>query len=112
MIIKKDERPWGNFKVFLENEKATVKILFLKKGEELSYQSHKHRDESWHVISGKGIVLLDGRELPVEEESSVEIKREQKHTAKAEEDMLILEVSRGEFDEDDITRYKDKYDRL
>jgi mannose-6-phosphate isomerase-like protein (cupin superfamily) len=111
MIIKKDERPWGNFKVFLDNEKGTVKILFVKKGEEISYQSHKHRDESWHVISGKGVVVIDDVEHLVEKDKCIEIKRGQKHCVKADEDLTILEISRGMFDENDIIRYKDKYNR-
>ena len=112
MIIKYDERPWGNFKVFLDNEKATVKTLFIKKGEEISYQSHEHRDESWYIISGIGIVTLDDKEYELKSNDSIEIKRGQKHSVRGEEDVLILEVSRGFFDENDIIRYKDKYNRV
>ena len=109
--MKKEERPWGYFKVFLENEKATVKLLLIKKGEELSYQSHKHRDELWHIIFGIGIVVIDDVKHLVEKGDSIKIKRGQKHTMKAEEDVLILEISKGLFDENDIIRYGDKYGR-
>jgi len=52
--IEKDfERPWGGFIKFIDNKPCTVKILQIKKGEALSLQSHKLRDEFWYLISGK-----------------------------------------------------------
>jgi len=56
MSIKNTEfRPWGSFTLFALNEKCTVKILKVK--EQLSLQSHKNREEFWHVIDGKVEVL-------------------------------------------------------
>lgn len=105
------EKPWGKFQQFAHNEYCTVKLLHIKAGEELSYQSHEKRDEYWYVAGGSGTVVLDDATHPVRPGSEVSIGRKQKHKAVASEDLIILEISTGEFDEDDITRYSDRYGR-
>src|SRR4030042_2575622 len=52
--IEKDfNRPWGGFIKFIDNKPCTVKILQIKRGECLSLQSHKLRDEFWYIVAGE-----------------------------------------------------------
>jgi len=107
------ERPWGNFRQFTLNNPSTVKIITVKPNEILSLQSHKHRSEFWRVISGAGTVEIgevkkntivgDEHEIPVGE----------KHRLGAgPEGIQVLEIALGDFDENDIVHYEDKYGRV
>ncbi len=124
-LLKKDlARPWGGFIVFADNEQCTVKILFVKKGQILSLQSHNQRTEFWYCISGKGNVLRGpikgslseikkGLETtPFIPGHNIVIPVKTVHTVEGVEDCQILEVSYGRFDENDIVRYEDRYGRI
>ena len=109
--VKTEQRPWGCFKVFAFNEKCTVKILEVNQGEELSLQTHKNRDELWYFLTA-GLVQLGEERIAVEPGQKVEIKRGVQHRIIAEENnVVVLEVSFGEFDEKDEVRLEDKYGR-
>jgi len=111
--IFQTERPWGNFRQFTHNEQSTVKILTVKPNEILSLQSHKHREEFWHVISGSGFVEIDGvkKETTIGDEH--EIKTGEKHRLSAGPGGIqVLEIATGDFDEMDIIHYEDKYGRI
>lgn len=41
-----EERKWGDFKILDMYKKSLVKHLFIKSGENISYQKHNHRDKS------------------------------------------------------------------
>ena len=109
--MKIDKRPWGQFNQFTKNEKSTVKIIYVNKGEELSYQSHEYRDEMWYLIEGKALVTLNGALYPFKINDQIHIKRGMKHNIKALTNVIFLEVSFGDFDENDIFRYDDRYGR-
>jgi mannose-1-phosphate guanylyltransferase/mannose-1-phosphate guanylyltransferase/mannose-6-phosphate isomerase len=107
------ERPWGNFKQFTRNELSTVKIITVKPNEILSLQSHAHRSEFWHVIAGSGTVEIGDikKEVKIGEEFEIEVG--EKHRLGAGPDGIqVLEIATGDFDEEDITHYEDKYGRV
>jgi len=111
--IYEEKRPWGFFRRFTNNILSTVKIIKVNPNEELSLQSHKKRSEFWRVIRGKGTFQIGGDKIAVEEGSEKYIPVGEKHKMKADEDGVeVLEISFGEFDEDDIVRYEDKYGRV
>lgn len=111
--INTEERPWGNFTQFAFNEKCTVKILEVKKGEILSLQSHKHRDELWVALDDGAIVEKDDKKIVLNKGEHVYIPKESKHRLSADsENVRVLEVSFGVFDEKDEIRYEDKYNRI
>ncbi|MBT6774043.1 phosphomannose isomerase type II C-terminal cupin domain [Candidatus Woesearchaeota archaeon] len=119
-----EKRPWGGYTLFADNEQCSVKILEVSG--QLSLQSHNYREESWYVVSGKVEVLLgpvfadldeikknlETVELNVGENIFIPVKHI--HTMKnlGEKSALILEVSKGEYKEDDIIRYEDIYGRV
>jgi|SRR5690348_15468240 len=97
-------RKWGSFLQFTENENTTVKILSIKKGESISYQYHRYRSEQWYVIKGR-IVVTKGIETSILlPDSVVTIQVGEKHKMEGLDDSLVLEISRGHFDENDIER--------
>ncbi|MBI2476308.1 MAG: phosphomannose isomerase type II C-terminal cupin domain [Candidatus Taylorbacteria bacterium] len=108
----REERPWGSFTQFALNEPVTVKIITVKAGEALSLQSHEKRAEFWRIISGDGVITIGEAGSAIKAGEDYEIPPETKHRVEAGSDpVVILEVSRGDFDEHDIIRFRDKYGR-
>jgi len=115
--IEKDlSRPWGGFVKFIDNKPCTVKILQIKKGESLSLQSHKLREEFWYLISGK-IKVTIGRDLKslkketLKEDEYIFVPKNDLHRIEALKFSKILEISIGKFKEGDEIRYEDRYGR-
>jgi mannose-6-phosphate isomerase-like protein (cupin superfamily) len=108
-----ENRPWGYFKKFCENTPVTVKIIVIHSQESLSLQSHDERTEFWRVISGEGTAEINGETqlIKMDDEIIVPIKTKHRLTAGAN-DLKILEIAFGDFDENDILRYSDKYGRI
>jgi len=107
------KRPWGSFTRFTNNELSTVKLIFVNKGEELSLQYHSKREEFWRVISGTPKVTIGEEVKEGNPGDDFHVDIGVKHRISApNDDVLILEISKGEFDEDDIVRLEDKYNRL
>lgn len=125
-MAKKTERPWGEFEVLSEFQVDTdmysdlpgtdvvIKKLTVKPGKRLSYQTHKLRREKWVIVQGRGIVVKDDLERWVSKGSVVEIRQGVKHriiNKHTEVDLILVEVSEGQFDENDIERLADDYGR-
>ena len=107
-----EERPWGGFREFVKNEVTTVKILFIKKGEVFSLQKHHGRDEFWRVLSGDPDVTIGDKIVRAKTGDEFEVPPEVNHQVSASvNDVEVLEISRGKFDENDIVRIEDKYGR-
>src|SRR4051812_25842373 len=106
------KRPWGSFTRFTNNEPSTVKILHINKGEEFSLQYHTHRQEFWKIIKGSPeIIVGDKTEHPKEGDEFVIAPKTNHRISAPKDDVTVLEISKGEFDEDDIVRVEDKYGR-
>lgn len=107
-----EERPWGGFVRLSHNEPTSVKIIWVEPGKRLSLQSHKKRSEFWRVLEGRIAVHLDGKEFVLEKDQEVFIPCGSKHRASGiDVPSRWLEISFGDFDEDDITRYEDDFGR-
>lgn len=105
-------RPWGEFRQLTHNSLSTVKVHRIKPGEETSWQSHKQRSEFWHIVNGDGKVLIEDKEYNAAEGGEYTAPVGAKHRWVAgESGMIIIEVATGDFDEEDIIRYEDKYGR-
>lgn len=105
-----EERRWGTYMVmgtntFPDGHKALTKLLYLKKGCNISYQYHNDRDEIWTFVDGTGILILDGEVINVGRGCVAHIKAGQKHAVRATTDLHIIEVQTGSrLVEDDIIR--------
>lgn len=93
--IKYAEKSWGTYTVIDAQPGAMTIKINLKSGGRLTYHCHELRDESWNIISGNGIVVLDEQEQRVEKGSVVTIPKGTKHTLIAETDLCVIEVQTG-----------------
>lgn len=108
-----ENRPWGYFKKFCENESVTVKIIVVQPNETLSLQSHNKRMEFWRVISGDGVAEIDGQKHLLKIDDELIIPTKTKHRLMSgDSELKIIEIAFGKFDENDIERYEDKYGRI
>lgn len=106
-----EERRWGEYKVleyntFGENQRSLTKRLRINAGRNISYQSHRQRDEIWTFIEGAGELLLDGHIRNVRRGDVAYITKGMKHAIRAISDLYIIEVQIGEeLTEEDIERF-------
>ncbi len=112
-IINKnfENRPWGKFERFTLNQKSTVKIITVNKGEAFSLQYHNNRAEFWRVLKGVGIATIGTETREVKEGDEILIPVNTHHRMVGITDIEFLEIALGEFDESDIIRIEDKYGR-
>ncbi len=109
--MKKVIRPWGNFKEFAKNKKCTVKILEIKPGQAFSLQYHNKREENWYFLES-GTAIVGDKKIKFKEGDIIRVSRKTKHRIIAgKKRVRVLEVSYGDFDENDIVRLEDKYGR-
>ena len=110
----KVEKPWGRFEQYTHNLPCTVKIITVAAGGKLSSQYHDRRDELWVVLDEGARVQLGEDVLEPETGEKIFIPRGTVHrlSATGEREVRILEISFGEFDEEDIVRLDDVYGRV
>lgn len=89
------EKSWGSFTVLDVQEESLVIRIALLPGHSLHYHSHEHRDEVWTVMSGRGLVTLDGEERSVGPGDVISMPAGCKHTVLAETELKINEVQLG-----------------
>jgi len=112
--INTSERPWGHYIKFFEEDGVWVKRVEVKPGARLSLQKHKHRSEKWNIVTGKGLVTLDDKEIPVEAGSVIDVPLGAVHRIAnvGDSKLVFIEVACGDhLSEDDIERIQDDYDR-
>jgi mannose-1-phosphate guanylyltransferase/mannose-6-phosphate isomerase len=112
--ITASERPWGGFEQFVLNEAVTVKIITVAPLQRLSLQRHAQRDELWQVIDGPADVEVEGQTNSVVTGGRAWIPRGSTHRLgnSGTAVVRVLEIAFGHFDEDDIERLVDDYDRV
>jgi mannose-6-phosphate isomerase len=113
MKIYSESRPWGRFEKFHENKSCTVKLIYVNANSRLSLQYHKKRSEFWKVIKGTAMVEIDEKRIVLREGETITIPRQAKHRVLAlDSECIILEIAYGRFDENDIVRLEDDYQRV
>ena len=108
-MSKRVEKPWGRYDQYAPN----VRVLGIGPGHATSLQSHRKRREVWVALE-EGLNIQIGRRM----HTSV-IGREYNIPKRTKHRLMnhtcrygrVLEVSFGDFDEDDIERYEDQYGR-
>ncbi len=107
-------KPWGHETIWARTERYVGKVLHVRRGESLSLQYHRVKEETIRILTG----ALD---LEVGDESGARrtvrlgpgdgwhIPPGLRHRMTAIEDTDILEVSTPELD--DVVRLEDRYGR-
>jgi len=108
------EKPWGHELIWAHTDRYVGKILHIKKGESLSYQYHRVKDETIRLLSGSMDMDIetDGvkSRISLKPGECLHIVPRMKHRMIAVEDCDVLEVSTPELD--DVVRLEDRYGRV
>ncbi|WP_413294136.1 mannose-1-phosphate guanylyltransferase/mannose-6-phosphate isomerase [Bdellovibrio sp. HCB185ZH] len=110
-----EDRPWGRYEVLRDADNFKSKVIQVNPSQQLSYQSHKKREEHWIVTKGQGEVVLNDETFQVQAGSYIKIPLGAKHRIRNSGTSIIefVEVQMGSyFGEDDIVRYQDDYSRI
>lgn len=107
-------KPWGEERIFAETSRYAGKLISIRAGESLSYQYHRRKDETVHVLAGQlGLeVEVDGQrsQLDLGPGQTFHIVPGMRHRMFASAiDCLLVEVSSPELD--DVVRLEDRYGR-
>lgn len=106
------ERPWGAFKQYAHNEDTTVSLMTVKPGQRLSLQSHTGRAELWIVLDDGAIVQVGEEIYHPQAGDELWIPANTKHRlGSAGPTVRVLEVAFGNWQQADISRYEDDFDR-
>lgn len=107
------DKPWGYEIIWAHTERYVGKILHISKGESLSYQYHRVKDETIRLLSGvlEMDIEMNGKRdrLRLAPGECLHIVPGMKHRMIAVEDCDVLEVSTPELD--DVVRLEDRYGR-
>lgn len=109
-----EERPWGHFEILAESDLFKIKKITVNPSHKLSYQYHYHRDENWVIVSGTASVIVNEQNYTLVTGESIFIKRLEYHRVinNSVEPLIFIEVQTGDsFDENDIVRIDDAYNR-
>jgi len=106
-------RPWGQFKQFANNQECTVSLMEVKPGMRLSLQSHTARAELWIVMDPGAQVQVgeDVRECEPWEEIWIGANEKHRLSCVGDKPCRVLEVAFGNWQQADITRYEDDFQR-
>lgn len=89
------EKSWGEYRVIdVEDESRTIKVT-LRKGHQMNYHSHEHRNEVWTIVSGIGIATVNGRKYELVPGDTIKLPVGCKHTIYAKTDLQLIEVQSG-----------------
>lgn len=107
------ERPWGSFKQFAHNTPCTVSLMTVQPGQRLSLQSHTGRAELWIVLDDDAEIQVgdDIRKYKTGDEIWIPVTEKHRLSCKSDHPIRVLEVAFGNWQQDDITRYADDYNR-
>ena len=112
-----EKRIWGEYRVlyfqqFDNGIKSLTKELVIMPGKSISYQKHNHRSETWTIVKGNGQLLINDKVRKVTAGESVVIKKEDRYSVKAMDELHIIEVQIGdELKEEDIEQFEWNWDK-
>jgi glycosyltransferase involved in cell wall biosynthesis/quercetin dioxygenase-like cupin family protein len=112
---REDHRPWGFYEVLSDRPDHKVKRITVFSDKRLSLQRHQRRGEHWIVVSGTGVVTLDGTDHHLQATESIDIPVGAAHrmSNRGKDNLVFIEVQQGDyFGEDDIERLEDDFGRL
>src|SRR5262249_61169363 len=105
------EKPWGYELIWAHSEHYCGKLLFVRKGEQLSLQFHEEKDETIYIHQGKIEIELgaDAEPQVVEAGAAFRIRPGVVHRRRALEGSVVLAASTPELD--DVVRSGDRHRR-
>lgn len=112
-----ENRPWGHFNSLDKGDGWYLKTIVVKPGGALSLQYHHYRKEYWMLVEGEATATLG---MDVENLVLTELRVGEMfyipcgaiHRLESDKGGTLVEISLGEFDENDIVRLEDVYGRI
>lgn len=89
----REDMSWGYVKTMVLTENYMVRRVHIMEGFSTPFYIHVKKDETLHVVSGKGKIFIDNKEFQVGEDSRVRIMPGQKHRIVALENLIIMEYA-------------------
>ncbi len=107
------ERPWGWFRQYAHNDNCTVSLMTVLPGQRLSLQSHAGRAELWIVLDDGAVVQVGETQREYQAGEEIWIPANEKHrlSCAGERPVRVLEVAFGDWQQEDIQRFADDYQR-
>ncbi len=110
-------RPWGEFTALDEGTSWYLKTIRILPGKRLSLQYHHHRSEFWMLVEGDATATLrdesgKDRTFKLKQFSVMEIPKRATHRLQSVKGCVIVEIAKGNFDENDIVRLHDDHGRV
>lgn len=107
------ERPWGNFFQYINNGPCTVSLMTVMPGQRTSLQSHKGRAELWIVLDDDVLVQVgdDIRSCKAGDEVWIPARERHRLNCEGNQPKRVLEIAFGDWEQNDIVRYEDDYNR-
>lgn len=106
----KVEKPWGYYTDYFRCNTMVIKEIVIAPGQKISHQQHYDRKEYWQVVSGEGLLSLNGDIKQIRAGDGFLVEKEDWHQVKATslEPLFCIEVQVGvECSEDDIIKTYD-----
>jgi mannose-6-phosphate isomerase-like protein (cupin superfamily) len=112
--IERVEKPWGHELIWARTRDYVGKILHVKKGQRLSLQYHRVKEETMYVASGHMTLVFENdrgelENIDMRAGEAHHIPTGKKHRVIAVEDTDIFEVSTPHLN--DVVRLEDTYGR-
>ncbi len=106
-------RPWGSFSQYAHNRDCTISLMTVLPGRRLSLQSHTGRAELWIVMDEGAIVQVgdDIRTHKAGDEIWIPVNERHRLSCKGDKPVRVLEIAFGNWQQEDIERYEDDYNR-
>jgi mannose-1-phosphate guanylyltransferase/mannose-6-phosphate isomerase len=110
-------RPWGAFKQYAFNQETTVSLMSVLPGQRLSLQSHTGRAELWIVLDDGAVVQVGDSINTHRAGDEIWIPANAKHRLSGPpagadaRPVRVLEIAFGNWQQADITRYEDDFQR-
>lgn len=114
-FIEHDIRPWGEYHVIINDTNFKIKQIKVLPNKRLSYQFHNGRAETWVIIKGNARVTIEDVINDYSEGDTIVIPKRAKHRIQniSKKNLVFIEIQTGDyFDEDDIIRLEDDYNRI
>ena len=110
--VKHVDRPWGSFDQYAFNQDVTVSLMTVQPGQRLSLQSHTGRSELWIVLDEGAEVIVDDEVFHPRRMEEIWIPVGGKHRLSSiGTEVRVLEVAFGNWQQEDIMRFSDDYQR-
>ena len=95
---------WGKNTEIFDNSSVSVNILNLVKGGVCSWHFHRHKSNTFYLVSGKVLIKTEHNETILEPGHSILVLAPLKHQFEALEDSKLIEVMHVSYDPSDIVR--------